>query len=264
MQSRVSASSLFWPKLIKIFLTQNEPSAYYTDTFCWPPSWRMYNILYYQGRQSFPDSIQLASELPKCLCFKVLVAEFCQEWSKSRGGGFKARPGNLNLGTALLTEATALWDGRAWVLLSAHTEALRLKTKGETAFLNIRRKHTHKSQACSLTQWPCSEGGARPSTEMDTPSRRPSHSSAFHPPPITTFLTHKQNSMKLYAHGLCHSLSCLWLSLGYYAWHFYECSFFVSSEWIGYTGEDLLLPNKCTPNREASKTKYLVSGYLLE
>lgn len=45
-QRRVSASSLFWPKLIKIFLTQNEPSAYYTDSFHWPPSWRMYNILY--------------------------------------------------------------------------------------------------------------------------------------------------------------------------------------------------------------------------
>jgi hypothetical protein len=33
-QRRVSASSLFWPKLIKIFLTKNEPSAHYTDSFC--------------------------------------------------------------------------------------------------------------------------------------------------------------------------------------------------------------------------------------
>lgn len=33
-QERVCASSLFWPKLIKIFLTQKQPSAYYTDSFC--------------------------------------------------------------------------------------------------------------------------------------------------------------------------------------------------------------------------------------
>jgi hypothetical protein len=110
-------------------------------------------------------------------------------------------------------------------------------------------------------------------------------------------------SMKLCACSLSHSLSCLWdttklllvarvrchwcfmtisyvfiyspaevfPSLGYYAWHFSECSFFVSSEWISYIGEGwilvynyLLLLSKCTPNWEESKTKYLVSDCLLE
>lgn len=117
---------------------------------------------------SWPHRCQNAS------ASRTSLLSCCQEWSKSRGWGYKAWAWQ-----ALTSEQHGLRQQllfETWRVGIAFCPHLSFSLEDERGVGNTFSEHTqenvHKSQVCSLVQWALSEGGARSSTEMATPSGR--------------------------------------------------------------------------------------------